>query len=482
MNLRDADLRFLLPKAPLSVAFLDAAPEAKEAWQAAGIRVLEPSAVARPDVVIASASRLQDAVERHAPMVVLNGRASRRRLAASGYCGAHLLTRPSPSAPRLVVPITSRAALASALSPVGPRRLSAATTRRTLGRIILRLGWAPARAVVTIAAREGVPRPWLVDQVARATEVARLDNWYLWLGEGDPLQRAVLHLVAPDGGWALKFSRVLGNTTPFHREEQASRAAMRLPGPLARHVPRLIAHGTDAGLPFAVETRFAGRSLTEILLSSWSVPRRIGYVERVARWLHDVAMATKTEPAALAVERERLARVVAPTSIDAGAIADAMSAVEHVPGVLVHNDPGTWNVVVDRRGFFGVVDWESSRATGMPLWDLTYFLADALTLVELRRFGDRTAAILKLFRGESAHSGILFQHVRHAVSELGLEAHAVGPLVTLGWLHHALSPQQRRARLRKAGADEDTDRGVLSLLSQPWLADLALGFGWRSWQ
>jgi hypothetical protein len=159
-----------------------------------------------------------------------------------------------------------------------------------------------------------------------------------------------------------------------------------------------------------------------------------------------------------------------------------MSAVEHVPGVLIHNDPGTWNVVVDRRGYFGVVDWESSRATGMPLWDLTYFLADALTLVELRRFGDRTAAILKLFRGESAHSGLLFRHVRHAVSELGLAAHAVGPLVTLGWLHHALSPQQRRARLRKAGADADTDRGVLSLLSQPWLADPALGLGWRSWQ
>jgi hypothetical protein len=118
----------------------------------------------------------------------------------------------------------------------------------------------------------------------------------------------------------------------------------------------------------------------------------------------------------------------------------------------------------------------------MPLWDLTYFLADALTLVELRRFNDRTAAILKLFRGESAYSALLFRHVRQAVTELGIEPHAVGPLVTLGWLHHALSPEQRRARLRNAGADEDTDRGVLSLLSKPWLVDPALGFGWKSWQ
>jgi hypothetical protein len=482
VNLREADLRFLLPEAPLSVTFLDGALQAKEAWQAAGIRVLEPSATPSPDVVIGSASRLRDAVERHAPMVVLNGRASRRRLAASGYCGAHLLTLPSPSAPRLVVPITSRAALSGALSAVGRRPVSAATVRRTLGRIILPLGWAPGQAVVTIAAREGAPRPWLIGQLARATAVTRLDDWYLWLGEGDPLQRAVLHLVAPGGGWALKFSRVLGNTTTFHHEELASRAAMRLPEPLARHVPRPIAQGTDVGLPFAVETRFAGRSLTEILQSSWSVRRRLRYVERVAWWLRDVAVATKTEPAALTVERARLARLAAPTSINARAIADAVSAVEQVPGVLVHNDPGTWNVVVDRRGYFGVVDWESSRPTGMPLWDLTYFLADALTLVELRRFSERTAAILKLFRGESAHSALLFKQVRGAVSDLGIEPQAVGPLVTLGWLHHALSPEQRRKRLRNAGADEDTDRGVLSVLSKPWLADPALGFGWRSWQ
>jgi hypothetical protein len=482
VNLRDADLRFLLPEAPLSVSFLEASQETKEAWQAAGIRVLEPSATAAPDVVIASASRLRDAVERHAPMVVLNGRASRRRLAASGYCGAHLLTLPSPRAPRLVVPIKSRVALAGALSPVGRRRVSAATARRAVGRIILRLGWAPGRAVVTVAARD-TPRPWLVGQVARTAEVPCPNDWYLWLGEGDPLQRAVLHIAAPEGGgWALKFSRVTGNTTPFEQDELASRAAKRLPGRLASHIPRVVTRGTDAGLPFLVETRFSGRSLTEILQSSWSASRRLRYVEPVADWLRDVALATQTEPAALAAERERLARAVAPARIDAGVMTEVMSAIEHVPGVLVHNDPGTWNVVIDRRGHFGVVDWESSRETGMPLWDLTYFLADALTLIEHRRFANRTAAILKLFRGESTHSELLFRRVRETASELGVAAHAVGPLVSLGWLHHAQSPEQRRTRLRNAGADVDTDRGVLSLIAKPWLEDPALGFGWKLWQ
>jgi hypothetical protein len=481
VNLRYADLRFLLPDAPRSVTLLDATRAVAEAWQAAGVAVIEPQASTLPEVVVAPASWLEEAILKQSAMLVLYGRASRRRLAAAGYQAAHLLALPSPCGPRLVVPLSSRPAVAGALSPVGRGRFSASTARRALGRLILRFGWAPGRITVTVAARDA-PRPWLIHHVARAAELRRLDDWYLWLGDGDPLQRAVLHVPTAMGGWALKFSRVPGNAAPFRNEERASRASARLPPPLAEHVPRMIAHGSDDKLPFVVETRFAGRTLTEVLQSNWSVERRLRYVERVAHWLRDVATATKAPPANLAGERERLTRLVALPWLDVGAVSAAMSKVEGVPGVLVHNDPGSWNVVVDRRGHFGLVDWESSRDVGLPLWDLTYFLADALTLIELRRFRDRTTAILKLFRGQSDYSELLFAQVRQAVTDLGLDAHAVGPLVSLGWLHHAQSPHLRRERLRTAGAEQDTDRGVLSLIAKPWLGDPTLGFGWRAWQ
>jgi hypothetical protein len=152
--------------------------------------------------------------------------------------------------------------------------------------------------------------------------------------------------------------------------------------------------------------------------------------------------------------------------------------------VLVHNDVGTWNVVTDGRDGFGVIDWESATAHGLPLWDLSYFLADALTLLDTGRFADRTAALLRLFRGRSRWSGLLFENLRRAVRELAIAPEAVGPLVTLGWLHHGLSPARRRARLDTLadGADPADGTGPIPPLAGPWLGDPELGAGWRRWR
>jgi hypothetical protein len=481
VNLRDADLRFLLPEPPQSVALLDAPPAAAEAWRAAGVEIVQAQGSARPHLVVAPRPRLEDALQRQPEMLVVYGRVSRRRLATAGYRAAHLLALPSPHGPRLVLPLTSGRAIDSALSRVGQRRLSRSAARRSAGRLLLRSGWAPPGATVTVAARSA-PRPWLMGHLDADTRDAVRTDWYLWLGEGDPLQRAVLHIPTSSGGYAIKFSRVAGNAAPFRNEARASQAAAQLPRELARHVPRIYRSSSDGQLPFVVETRFAGRPLTEVLQGNWPVQRRLAQVERVAGWLHEIAIATRTSPTALASERQRLTSLVASFLPHAHSGSEISSSIDRVPGVLVHNDPGSWNVVVDRRGHFGIVDWESSRDVGMPLWDLSYFLADALTLVELRRFNERTDAILRLFRGDSPHSPKLFAHVRQAVADLSLEPDAVGPLVTLGWLHHAQSPAHRRERLRTAGAEEDTDRGVLSSIARPWLCDPALGFGWRAWR
>jgi hypothetical protein len=160
-----------------------------------------------------------------------------------------------------------------------------------------------------------------------------------------------------------------------------------------------------------------------------------------------------------------------------------ISAISSVPGILAHNDLGAWNVVADDRGGFGVVDWESARHPGLPLWDLTYFLADALSVVEHGRIDDPTAAVLKIFRGESELSSVLFAHVRRAVDRLGIAPSAVGPLVTLGWLHHGLSLDQRRTKIDTlaTGAGR-AQRGPLGGLAPPWLADPALGWGWSAWR
>ncbi len=162
------------------------------------------------------------------------------------------------------------------------------------------------------------------------------------------------------------------------------------------------------------------------------------------RWLRDLAVATRTSPDSLASKRIRLSAVVGPAWANRSTIAAALAAVQHVPGVLAHNDLGTWNVVVDRRGGFGVVDWESSRQPGMPCgtWPISWPTPLPWSNSARQAIGQQD--ILRLFRGESLYSAALFRHLRDATADLGIEPQAVGPLITFGWLHHGLSTAQRR--------------------------------------
>jgi hypothetical protein len=162
-----------------------------------------------------------------------------------------------------------------------------------------------------------------------------------------------------------------------------------------------------------------------------------------------------------------------------GAPADLVERLPDVPAVLQHNDLGTWNIVTDGRAFMAI-DWESARPAGMPLWDLCYFLADALPRLE--GSADRDTYLnrtLTLFAGHSAHSALLFRWIREAVRALQIPPAAVGPLVTLCWLHHGLSAD---ARTRALGASRAAPLGHLGLMGPHWLVHPALGPSWSAWE
>ena len=90
-----------------------------------------------------------------------------------------------------------------------------------------------------------------------------------------------------------------------------------------------------------------------------------------------------------------------------------------LPAVLQHNDLGTWNAVWAAPGEFTVLDWESARANGLPLWDLLYFSVDALGLLDGARTAEQRADhAVRLLRGELPASQTLFETIRRYVSEL----------------------------------------------------------------
>ena len=156
-----------------------------------------------------------------------------------------------------------------------------------------------------------------------------------------------------------------------------------------------------------------------------------------------------------------------------------LDGLESLPGVLQHNDLGSWNIVVPDGRPFTALDWESARSGGLPLWDLLYFLADSLTLID-GSAGTREG-FARLFRGESASSEWLFSWIRRAVDSLAIAPDRVGPIVTACWLHHGLS---RGARLATLGEHvttaADTDWRADAYAST-WLRDPHLGPDWRTW-
>ena len=196
-------------------------------------------------------------------------------------------------------------------------------------------------------------------------------------------------------------------------------------------------------------------------------------IEAVADWIVAVGHATKQPADALAGERGRLERELS------GEVARMLPTV---PAVFQHNDLGTWNVMVDRSSFM-VLDWESSTEAGLPLWDLVYFLTDALAARRGQTDpAEKRNSMLTLLRGESAGSRFLFERVAAAADAFGVPRSAVGAVVTLGWLHHGRSRAARaeRGQSQRAATGTLSTAGPLERLAEPWLADPALGVEWRA--
>jgi hypothetical protein len=149
-----------------------------------------------------------------------------------------------------------------------------------------------------------------------------------------------------------------------------------------------------------------------------------------------------------------------------------------VPGVLLHNDLGSWNVVVS-GGAFTVLDWEDAVRHGLPLWDLFYFLADAA--VHLDEAADPREHFERLFLGEASSSELLFEWTRTMVEALELPPDAVGRIATLCWLQHGLTGRRRAADAEDPRPRTHVAEGMLHELAERWLRHPGLGPGWSCW-
>ena len=307
----------------------------------------------------------------------------------------------------------------------------------------------------------------------------------LALGQGDALSRNVFHLFPPDSPlprWVLKFARMPGYAEPFERDERGLRMAASAGGRVAAHAPRLLGRFEHHGIQASVETAAAGSRLRELLLRPGPRDEKLRLVDAVADWIIAVGRETAAEPGSLEYERRRLTEETVTPWRSQGASADLVAALPPLVAVLQHNDLGSWNIVFEESGF-QALDWESAREHGLPLWDLFYFLADALAILDGNTAGEeRHLHTVRLFRGDLPSSKLLFGWTRRAVAEANVPPDAVGRIATLCWLHHSLSRVGRSATIAafaKASAQpvHGTER-----VAAAWLADPALGASWDRWR
>jgi hypothetical protein len=98
------------------------------------------------------------------------------------------------------------------------------------------------------------------------------------------------------------------------------------------------------------------------------------------------------------------------------------------------------NVMARQDGGVTILDWENADATGIPLWDVLYFVR---SLAVLRGGRDRASAALTPFIAEGPLNDLASQAVMRATRDLGVPQALVRPLVFHCWVQQALKEATR---------------------------------------
>jgi Phosphotransferase enzyme family len=438
----------------------------------------------RPELTVAPVELSARAIATEADAILLEGRGGTRPLARAGYTVHRYLALPGIEEPDLVLPVGRGTPASYALCRWRPAAEPSKRIRNRTLALLLEHGAFPDVGPVQqrIGLRNDGP-PFLV-RAASALGVPVNAGWFMTRGQGDPLGRAVLHLFEPgadDPAWVLKFARVKGYAVPFDRDEQGLRLAHSA-AVASEHAPRLVGRFEAGGVHVSVETAAVGERLSTLLGRDGTAREARVATDEVAAWIIRLGRETAEPPAALAAERARLAGEVLPRWLEAGAPPDLVERLPDLPAVLQHNDLGSWNIVV-RPGGFTALDWESARPSGLPLWDLLYFLVDVLPQLDGARSADERAELaILLLRGQARSSPVLFDWVRKAVQETSLPSEAVGPVATLCWLHHGLSHVARSARAEGVEEGSSADLPPVERIASAWLTDPRLGPEWSLWR
>ena len=264
MSLHRVDARFLLPAAPRTAVVLGALDGWRDGLATAGI--VPPAEGAAPDLVVASADHVVDALSLGGRMLIVEGGDAVRPLRRHGLSIRRYLPRPTVDRPQVVIPIDEPAAARYATAHWTYAASTWKRVRNRLADMAFATRMFPSVGNVTAVATHDATAPSVVR--AGRHHGAEAHSWLLTPGPGDDLSRNVFHLF-PEGArnpsWVLKFARVPGYADPFDRDEAGLTLARDAGPPVTDHAPRLLARFTVDGLNASLETAATGERLTRLL-------------------------------------------------------------------------------------------------------------------------------------------------------------------------------------------------------------------------
>jgi hypothetical protein len=485
VSLHRVDPRFVLPHPVRRAVVLDGLEGWRSGLRLAGVEVKEVLDVDGPlDLVVSTGRHAGTAGRTNTRSIIVE--ASREgQLRRHDFRTRRLLLRPARERPTLGLPLDQPAPVSYAVErwSVVDRRWKSARMRGA--NVLVSRGLFPSWAspVVTVGTRAEGP-PSLV-AAAREFGVPGDVNWFLTFGQGDALSRNAFQLFragASRPDWILKFARIAGYRERFDDDERGLRLAHAAGDMIAAHVPRLVGRFDVDGLQASVETAAPGRRLRDALQAPGDRAGKLRLVERLADWILSLGSLTTAPPEATATERDRLRRDVVPRWRELGVDPSLVEDLPLLAGVTQHNDLGTWNVVADAHDFT-VVDWENAREAGFPLWDLVYFLTDALVLLDGSDAAEHLPArMARLFAGDAPSSKLLFMWVRRAVEAASVPADSVGAIVTLCWLSHSHALDAHKADLAVRIPHDPARLHGLEGMARAWMEHPALGPTWSAWR
>jgi hypothetical protein len=483
VSLHRVDPRFVLPHRVRHAVVLPGLQDWKAGLASAGVDVSGKSRE-RPDLAVASAHLAASARRTGARAIILEGSAV-RTLRGSGYSTRRLVLRPTRERPTLALPLDQPPAVSYALEnwSIVDRRWKRARARAA--RALASHGLFPSWASPVVTAATLDPNPPLLVAAARDLGVSSDASWFLTFGQGDALSRNAFQIFPsgePQPEWVLKFARVRRYSERFDNDERGLQLARAAGGLVAAHAPRLVGRFEVDSLHASLETFAAGRRLRDILVIPGDRAAKLKLIERIAGWIVDLGQRTQAPADAMRPERHRLRVDVVPSWTHLGAHPELVDELPQLPAVTQHNDLGAWNVVVEDEEFT-VLDWENVRPDALPLWDLLYFLGNALVLLDGPYAPDELPPrMARLFAGDTSASTLLFSWVRRSAEAASVPLDSVAAIATLCWLSHSLSAGEHNLDIATFTPRDPPRQHGLEGVAEAWMEHPALGPGWSVWR